>query len=73
MRIVVLPRGGDAHRRGDPSLGGEVEVRGGFVQQEDRRVDQVRAGERDQLALARRAGTGRARSRASGSRRATPR
>ena len=51
MRIVVRPSGRDPHRRGDPGLGREVEVRRGLVEQQDRRVDEVGAGERDELAL----------------------
>ena len=36
----------------DLRLGGQVQSRGGLVQQQDRRVHQVGAGQRDQLALA---------------------
>ena len=47
--------GGEAlHRGDDAGLVGEVEVRGRLVEQQDRRVDQLRPGERDQLALPRR-------------------
>jgi hypothetical protein len=42
------------HRLGDPGLGGDVEVAGGLVQDEDGWVGQPGARERDQLALARR-------------------
>ena len=45
------PAGDRAHRRGDPRLGAEVEVGGGLVQQQDRRVDEFGAGEREQLPL----------------------
>ena len=46
---------GDAlHGRCDPGLGGEVEVRGGLVQEQDGRVDELGPGESYELALARR-------------------
>ncbi len=54
MRIVVRPRGRDTHRGLHLGLGLQVEVRRGFVEQQDRGVDEVRAGQRDELALPRR-------------------
>ena len=44
------------HGGGHPRFGRQVEIGGGFVQQEHRRVDQLRPGEGDQLALTRREG-----------------
>ena len=41
------------HGSGHPRLGGQVEVGGGFVQKQHRRVDQLGPGEGDQLALTR--------------------
>ena len=52
MTIVVRSAGEALHRRRDPGLVGEVEVRGRLVEQQDRRVDELGPGERDQLALA---------------------
>ena len=37
------------HRGGDARFGGQIEVRRGLVEQEDRGVDQVSPGERDEL------------------------
>ena len=43
--------GDQPHRLLHPGLGGEVEVGGRLVEQEDRRVDELGPGEGDQLAL----------------------
>ena len=51
MTTVVRPRGHALHGRGHPGLGGEVEVGGGLVEQEHGRIDQLGAGEGDQLTL----------------------
>ena len=45
------PVGHLLHRGGDVRLGDEVEVRGRLVEQEEDRVDELGAGQRDQLAL----------------------
>ena len=52
ITTVVRPAGDAVGRGGNPRLGGEVEIRGRLVEQQDRRVDQLRPGEGDQLALA---------------------
>ena len=49
------PSAGDLlHGRGHAGLGRQVEVGRGFVEQQDRGVDELGAGQRDQLALTRR-------------------
>ena len=48
---VVRPLRHLLHRRGDPRLGDEVEIRRGLVEQQDDRVDELGSSERDQLAL----------------------
>ena len=52
ITTVVRPAGDTVRRRGHAGLGGEVKVGGRLVQEQDRRVDELRPGERDQLALA---------------------
>ncbi len=51
------PSPGDAAgSRGHAGLGGEVEIRGRLVQEQDRRIDELGTCERDELALTRREG-----------------
>ena len=44
--------GDQTHRPLDPGLGAEVEVGGGLVEQQDRRVDEQRSRQADELLLA---------------------
>lgn len=50
ITTVVRPVDATPHGSGDPGLGRQIQVRGGFVEQ-DRRVHEVGPGEREQLAL----------------------
>ena len=45
MSSVVRPAADDAHGPLHPGLGGEVEVGGGLVEQQDRRVDELGPGQ----------------------------
>ena len=61
MSNVVRPRGDQSHRPLDPRLGAEVEVGGGLVEQQDRRVDEQRARQADELTSGRPTASVRAR------------
>ena len=51
MTTVVRSARHLLHGRRHPGLGGQVEVGGGLVEQQDGRVDQLGPGQGDQLAL----------------------
>ena len=73
MSSVVRPCGDQAHRPLHLGLGGEVEVGGGLVEEQDRRVDELGPGQAQQLALAGRQRPALLGDRACGSRRAARR
>jgi len=51
MRIVVRAARHQAHGALDACFCGQVEVGGGLIKEQDRRVDQERPGEAEQLAF----------------------